>query len=232
MIVGVLGNGFVGTTVINHLRTTDYTVLTFNRDTASSIQLDYLINCAGTSKKFEANSSPIEDTKKTISLIEKIKSIKYNRLIHVSSIDAMICADVYGANKRLIEACLEKDTTTIIRLGGLIGKGLKKNIIYDMINGDKIFVTPYSVYNFINIAVLPKIILKYIETNQTCNLFNFASTKNVSVSEICKLFNKTPDFGTRTDIYPEIDTSFIQNMHQIKTSEEYIKEFIDDNSNS
>jgi len=110
-----------------------------------------LVVCAGVSAvKWLANKEPANDLENITSLITVLKTISVNRFVLISTIDVypniekidedFDCHSAenhsYGVHRLgLEEFCLEYfKKCLIVRLPGLFGKGLKKNVIYDLLN--------------------------------------------------------------------------------------------------
>lgn len=147
---GLIGfTGFVGGTL---LKQTGFDS-SFNTSNISQIA-DYSfdkIYCAGISaEKWLANKDPDSDLKKIQSLIKNLERVKCNKFILISTVDVFtnpnqVYEDTeikkdglqpYGLHRRYFEEFIEnhfKDYL-IVRLPGLIGEGLKKNIIFDFLN--------------------------------------------------------------------------------------------------
>lgn len=111
---------------------------------------DLAIVAAGDARKWYANLYPVEDYKHIQKLISNITAINIKRVLHFSTVDIYstklgdeislsghISADAYGGNRQLMEVALKEryDNVTTIRLPGLHGPGLKKNIIFDISQG-------------------------------------------------------------------------------------------------
>jgi hypothetical protein len=114
-----------------------------------------LVVCAGAyARKWYANQHPEEDREHIETLIGLLKSIKAERLLLISTIDVYTagtaaagganedfdCAlqenHAYGTNRLALETAVAStfDSYSIVRLPGLFGPGLKKNVIFDLIN--------------------------------------------------------------------------------------------------
>lgn len=107
--------------------------------------------CAGVSAvKWMANKEPDEDRKNIQKLEDVLSTVSTNRFILISTIDvypensdkdesydcSVVQNDAYGKHRLEFENfCMEQfPNCYIIRLPGLFGKGLKKNVIYDLMN--------------------------------------------------------------------------------------------------
>lgn len=130
-----------------------------------------LVVCSATrAEKWRINQDPETDMAEINNLISHLEKIKTKKLILVSTVDVYkipINVDedtplniknlhAYGKNRLYLEDfCQRKFNTLIVRLPGLFGPGLKKNIIYDLLknnNVDKIHhAGSFQYYNLENI---------------------------------------------------------------------------------
>ncbi|MBL0702542.1 MAG: hypothetical protein JJV95_00980 [Sulfurospirillum sp.] len=110
-----------------------------------------LVVCAGISAvKWMANKEPIKDLENIKALEEVLSTIDAKQFVLISTIDVYAttqildedfdCASIsnhaYGTHRLEFEKFCNKrfDNCTIVRLPGLFGNGLKKNVIYDLLN--------------------------------------------------------------------------------------------------
>ncbi len=145
--------GFVGG---NLLRQQQFDAC-YNRSNIDQIEgkeFDELI-CAGVpATKWIANSNPEEDKENINALIENLSKVKVGRLILVSTVDVyprpidvdeddeidIESSQPYGKHRYELEQCISASfNSLIIRLPGLFGTGLKKNVIYDFLNGNDVY---------------------------------------------------------------------------------------------
>jgi dTDP-4-dehydrorhamnose reductase len=111
--------------------------------------------CAGApAQKWIANKEPEADRASIEKLIEHLKTVQCTRFILISTVDVFqdpLGADedspvqeeglhAYGLHRRLLEKFVEShfENSLIIRLPGLVGPGLKKNIIFDLLNDNNL----------------------------------------------------------------------------------------------
>lgn len=142
-------SGFVGSTL---LRQTHFDSLyrSTNIHEIESGQFD-LVVCAGApAKKWLANRNPEDDRNKIKSLINHLKKIKCSKFILISTVDVFnkpqnvdestIIQEEglhpYGLHRRLLEKFVEENFQNhlIVRLPGLVGPDLRKNVIFDFLN--------------------------------------------------------------------------------------------------
>ncbi len=141
--------GFVGSNLKKQYNFTNfYNSKNFNEMKGQQYNL---VLCAGVSStKWMANKEPKRDKANIKNLEDILKTIKAEHFILISTIDvyplkqgknedykcSRIANDPYGTHRlELEDFCLQNfKNCTIIRLSALFGEGLKKNVIYDLLN--------------------------------------------------------------------------------------------------
>lgn len=142
-------SGFVGGTLLKQ---------SFFESTYRSTTIDEIKNksfnmvvCAGApAQKWIANKNPQCDRDVIESLIARLKTIQCKMFILISTVDVfrrplgvdedtVIEEDglhAYGLNRRTLEKFVQSHFPDylIVRLPGLVGPGLRKNVIYDLLN--------------------------------------------------------------------------------------------------
>ncbi|MBH2018866.1 MAG: NAD(P)-dependent oxidoreductase [Burkholderiales bacterium] len=111
--------------------------------------------CAGApAQKWIANREPEADRQKIDGLIAHLKTIQCKTFILISTVDVFknpIGVDentpvdesglhAYGQHRRLLEKFVESHFPShlIVRLPGLVGPGLRKNVIFDFLNSNNL----------------------------------------------------------------------------------------------
>lgn len=126
------------------------------------------IVCAAPSGwKWKVNQEPEKDLEKIKNLFHLLSSTKCEKFILISTIDAIAFKEEwfpppkdivsYGGNRYTFENLLKtrfKEKLTIIRVPGLFGHGLKKNIIYDLLNGVGEYTYLNSQYQWLDIEYI------------------------------------------------------------------------------
>lgn len=114
-----------------------------------------VVVCAGAhAQKWIANHDPIDDRKKIYTLIDHLRTIKCKTFILISTVDVFkepIGVDesspveeaglhAYGLHRRFLEKFVEQHFSNylIVRLPGLVGPGLRKNVIFDFLNNNNL----------------------------------------------------------------------------------------------
>lgn len=146
-------SGFVGTTLqkqanFSHLyRST-------NMDDIDNRTFDMVVCAGAPAQKWIANKDPQGDREKIEGLIEHLKTIKCEKFILISTVDVFhnsVGADEetpvdeiglhpYGLHRRWLEKFVASHFSNylIVRLPGLVGPGLRKNIIFDFLNENNV----------------------------------------------------------------------------------------------
>lgn len=142
-------SGFVGATL---LRQTSFDALYRSTNIQEIENQEFkIVVCAGApAQKWIANSHPEEDRSKIEALVSHLKTINCDTFILISTVDVFkdpqgVDEDTpieekglhaYGLNRRLLEKFVENHFPNhlIIRLPGLVGPGLRKNVIFDFLN--------------------------------------------------------------------------------------------------
>lgn len=142
-------SGFVGSNLDAKLNPT-HRYRAANIDEIRGQEFDHVI-CAGVqAMKWWANLHPAEDLAGIQRLLDALSEVQANRFTLVSSIDVYpVPRDVdentlidhqghhfYGLHRLLVEDWIREKfaETAVLRLPGLFGPGLKKNVIYDMLH--------------------------------------------------------------------------------------------------
>lgn len=195
-----------------------------------------LVFCSGiNATKWIANKNPEEDWANISKLIQVLKTITIiNKFILISTIDIYdisntLCVqneiiissqlkEAYGKHRYQIELQLKEYFTKqllIIRLGALFGFGLKKNILFDIIQKSKITYNPKSCFQWYNMQWF-KQDLKYILNQHqidSINLFCEPLSNEELMSNLKEITNIEETISTNS---PQIYN--IQTIHNNNTS--------------
>jgi nucleoside-diphosphate-sugar epimerase len=141
---------------------------------------DLLINAAGNSSKRLALTDPgqifdrnVRDT--LLSLID----FSVDRYVYLSTCDVYndcsnpaynvettailpVKLSRYGMSKYMGELLAQQYARTciIVRMGGMVGPGLRKNAIYDLTHGGKLYVHPDSAYQYLHTDQVAQMVLR------------------------------------------------------------------------
>lgn len=145
--------GFVGSTL---LRQTAFDALFRSTDIheIEGRRFD-LVVCAGApAQKWIANRDPESDLAKINGLIGHLDGVECKTFVLISTVDVFkqpLAVDesspvdesglhAYGLHRRLLEKFVERrfDRHLVVRLPGLVGPGLRKNVIFDLLNDNNL----------------------------------------------------------------------------------------------
>lgn len=146
-------SGFVGSTL---LRQAEFGSLyrSTNIEDIRGRSFDTVVCAGAPAQKWIANREPEADRQKIEELIGHLESVSCRTFVLISTVDVFgnplgVDEDsevieeglhAYGLHRRLLEKFVEEhfDNYLIVRLPGLIGPGLRKNVIYDFLNGNNL----------------------------------------------------------------------------------------------
>jgi len=225
-------NGFIGGSLIKSLEDS-YDVVGIRRENYRELKNeegDVFINANGSSKKYLAEQEPICDFDKAVkSVFSTIFDFKFEHYIYISTLDAYRDS-VYGINRYLSEQSLIRHAKrlgfhlNIVRLGFVIGCGMKKGVIYDIINRKELYVTADSSFQIIPTYEIVGFIKYLVENKPEKQIFDFAATTSVTVDEISKILEVDAMIGGKSTVKQEYhyDVSDAKEIYDIKTSQEYL----------
>ena len=145
--------GFVGQTL---LRSKDFDDLyrSTNIQEIKNKSYDLVVGAGAPAKKWLANKDPVGDARAIDKLIENLSAVKAKTFVLISTVDVFhtpVSIDEntkidttdlqpYGFNRWRLEEFVKEHFSKylIVRLPGLVGMGLKKNIIFDFLNNNQV----------------------------------------------------------------------------------------------
>jgi len=146
-------SGFVGQTLLRQ-RQFGSLYRSTNIDEIIGQSFGTVVCAAAPAQKWLANKEPENDLKLIKSLIEKLKTLTCEKFILISTVDVFktpVNVDentpvetdglhAYGLHRYYLEQFVSQHfpDALIVRLPGLVGPGLKKNIIYDFLNNNNL----------------------------------------------------------------------------------------------
>ena len=160
--------GLIGSNLVDQISKTKFNIDYFNSKNIHrinrKIKYDYIFCAALPAEKWLANKYPKKDITNTKKLIKNLNKINTKIFILISTIDVNF-EHTYGKNRLKLEKFISKKfkNKIIIRLPGVFGKGLKKNVIYDLLkknNLEKIYLN--DEFQWYDLSLLYKDILKLI----------------------------------------------------------------------
>lgn len=145
--------GFVGTT-LRKQASFDALYRSTNIGDIAGQSFDTVVCAGAPAQKWIANRDPATDREKIDGLINQLRTILCRNFILISTVDVFrypVAVDestpperdglhAYGLHRLLLEDFVagQFDRHLIVRLPGLVGPGLRKNVIYDFLNDNNI----------------------------------------------------------------------------------------------
>src|SRR5882724_4148531 len=145
--------GFVGSTLLRQ-RSFEHLYRSTNIREIAGERFD-LVVCAGApAQKWIANKDPEADRRNIDLLVEQLQTLKCQTFILISTVDVFLQPvevdeksaidepglHPYGLHRRILEKSVAESFPNhlIVRLPGLVGPGLRKNIIFDFHNSNNV----------------------------------------------------------------------------------------------
>jgi len=165
---------------------------------------ELFINANGNSRKPLATREPMTDFDANVRVTRQtLVDFRFERYIHLSSCDVYPdCSSAaltgedqvldpaaqspYGFHKALAEACVRHAAREwlIFRLGGFVGPGLKKNAIFDILNGGPLWLDPASALQFLHTDDAARLVLDLAKRSHTNEVFNLCGSGVVTLAQV------------------------------------------------
>lgn len=250
MIFILGGKGFVGSAFVRYCQDKKIPHEVIDRknyDSYKGKQCDILINANGNSSKVLASKNPMEDFEATVQSTRKsLLDIVFKKYVLVSSCDVYpdlaepaknseeVKIDVtrqstYGSHKYQAEESVRNGAKDwlIVRLGGMVGVGLKKNPIFDIINGGPLWVDPQSELQYMNTDDVAKTVFKLIDNGKTSEIFNICGSGLVKLQKLLDIYRVNVNPNSPVVKY-DINIEKIEKIVPMPDSMEAVMNFIKD----
>lgn len=146
-------SGFVGSTLLAQ-RPFQHLYRSSNLGEIQGGTFDRVICAAAPAQKWLANQDPLADLRNIEVLIEHLQRLTCKQFVLISTVDVFknpqgvdensevdeAGLHAYGLHRRWLERFVEAQfpESLIVRLPGLVGPGLRKNVIFDLRNGNQL----------------------------------------------------------------------------------------------
>ncbi len=204
--------GFIGLFLARSLERRGATVVPLGRaDPLPEDHFDAVVDANGDSRRFWANENPHESFQANVlSVSERMDRIRCGTYLYLSTIDVYgsrrgdkaenhehasidgLELETYGLHKWMAERIVlrQAERPLILRLGTVIGPGLKKNPVFDACNGGIIRQTPYSTLSLIDLATVEAVVWRLLDGGEW-GIFNATSRESVTVQRALELVTGT-----------------------------------------
>jgi len=201
------GGGFIGSAIARYCtkHSLQYTVI--KRGDGGryyNVPCDLLINANGSSSKLLAERDPLTDFSANVTSVRNsLEKYKFQKYIYISTGDVYPDTSSpqttqehqplpperqskYGFHKTLAEAYVRHtaEQWLILRPGGFVGPGLKKNAIYDIVNGEHFWLDPASRLQYINVDDFARILFDLVSLERWNEIYNVTASGTIGMQEV------------------------------------------------
>lgn len=251
MKIAILGGkGMLGSDLVKFL-SQDFTVTPITRQNYARYKgksFDVLINANGNSRRYWALQNIYEDFEaSTVSVYKSVLDFKYDKYIYISSVDvypdpsspkttserSLIDAtkqNAYGFHKYLSEQIVRKHANNwmILRPSAILGTNLKKGPIYDIMQGNTVYITRQSKIQFISTKAINDVIHVIIKENKSSEIYNVGGLGVFNFKSVSEIFDidLINSKEAKKQIY-NMDISRIKRLYsQLESSKEYVIQYM------
>jgi len=220
MRVTVIGaRGFVGSAFVSYLAGRHgielVEVARSNYAQMAGRRSDVVIEAACNSRKYLAESQPHEDFGLSVThRLHTLRDFPAGLHVHISSVDIysdltspeatresspidLAAVSHYGFHKLLAEQLVQHyaDRWLIVRLAGMVGPGLRKNPVYDILHRRPLRIHPDSQYQFMATNDVARIVWQLVGAGVYGEIFNVCGDGLISPAEIARLARRELDLS-------------------------------------
>lgn len=251
MIFILGGGGFVGSAFARLCAAAgrEYCVIEKNTYTQFVGQsCEVLVNANGNSSKPLAVKEPMTEFDASVrSVRSSLVDFRFNTYVHLSSCDVYPdCTSPsttredapidpskqspYGFHKFLAEQCVRHAARQwiVLRMGGFVGPGMRKNAIFDICFGEKLWLDPESELQFMPTDELARVALELVEKRV------FGETLNVCGQGLVRLGDVMTWAGRNVPVNPgspkvryEVGTSKVAGVVRLPESAGSVRAFVE-----
>ncbi len=245
----VLGSaGFVGSAIVAEAKARGLSVLEIGRmNYTAGLSARWVINANGNSKKFLAREEPAREFDLSVrSVMQSLHDFHFEHYAFLSTIDvydnvrdpaqnaetAAIRREhlsPYGLHKLIAEDLVRHYAPQwlILRMGGFVGPGLRKNSIYDLLKGHPLRVHPDSRYQFQHTRALAQTVLDLLAHGVSREVWNVAGSGTISIREIAEWIpNATLPEPLGTPEHYEINIEKLRRARPVAETRDTVRQFV------
>jgi nucleoside-diphosphate-sugar epimerase len=204
--------GLLGASLARELSVAGWRIAPLYRgDALPSGRFDLVLDCNGDARRFWCNRHPAGSFEANVaSVMQRLAGLSFGQYVYFSTVDVYGPnradpaksteesplptgeLDIYAFHKQLAESLVRfhAENWLILRLGTLIGPGLKKNPVFDAIKGDPIRMEPDSTLSLVRSVFVAKA-LKILVGQGAEGIWNLAGSP-ITVSAILDTVGRAP----------------------------------------
>ncbi len=217
MIYIIGGMGYVGSGFARYCRAREleHRVITReNYDEFAGTSCDVLINANGNSRKYLADRDPVGEFDKSVRSVAVSLSAftagtyvlistgdVYDDPSRVERTDEDRALDTgrmsrYGLHKFLAERLVVgvHPNWLIVRAGGFVGPGIKKNAVFDILTGGKVRLSPDSTLQFIHTDHAAEIVMGVVDRGTRRQIVNLGGRGTARLGQLHEAVGSTAAF--------------------------------------
>lgn len=252
--LAVIGaSGFVGSAFVREAATA-FEVTPVTRESYAALRgtaFDVVIDAAANSRKYLADEDPLMDFRLSVEhRLNTLLDFPARVHVHVSSVD--VYEDLtspettredrvidpartsrYGFHKLLAEELVRHYAKEwlIVRLAGMVGPGLRKNPVFDILRGLPLRIHPDSRYQYMATDEAAAICLSLLKAGERGRVFNVCGDGLISPREIADLSGRTMNLAElKADAVPrvvEADTESLRSRGLARESVHAVRAFLE-----
>jgi nucleoside-diphosphate-sugar epimerase len=245
--IGVLGgNGFLGKSLVQYFLDRGFIVTAITKENYhdhKKEKFDVLINANGNSKRFWANQNPEGDYElSVVSVKDSMVDFHYEQYIYISSSDVYPDHDDSGKAHELVEidaARLEPyglhkfqaeqlvkglHSYLILRCSALVGPGIRKGVVKDIMDNSELFVSKDSYLQFVAATEVARCIEELLSRKANNEIFNLGGKGSLTVGKVCEMFGKPCHFRPDAKLQQyEMDVTKLDKIVGLETSAHWLQ---------
>lgn len=251
----VLGaRGFIGSAVAAEAAARGYGVQAVDLDNyagAVGAKPDLLVFAAGNSRKFIDDRDPLEGFRLSVEAMRRALCDFHPDFFLLLSSGAVYpdegdlarnAEDTpldparmtrYGFHKRLAELLVlhECPRRLVLRMGGFVGPGLRKNAVRDVLSGGPLFVNPASAFQFMHTRDLARAAFAlYERAGPPPDVVNVSARGTATVAEIAAWAGRAlpPETASLPTVHAELNLGLASTLLDLPETAPTVRAFVSD----
>ena len=249
-MIFILGaKGFVGSAFVRYCRKNqlDHAPIDLNNYREFVGQhCDLLVNAAGNSSKRLALTDPAQTFDRNVrDTLLSLIDFSADRYVYLSTCDVYNdCANParnvettailpvklsrYGMSKYMGELLAQQDARecVIIRMGGMVGPGLRKNAVYDLTHGGKLYIHPESAYQYLHTDRVAQMVMRLAREMPAGDVLNLCGDGVVELRLVQNWLGQPTLASDLPRERYEIDITKLKTRMPVQTSAAAVRQYL------